>query len=141
MSRLDIYHHVVIRALEKDDWTITDNPLRLTYGGRHLFVDIGAERLIGAERRGTKIAVEVKSFLGQSDIVELQSSALGQYVMYRDLLKKSDPERHLYLAVTKYTFDGIFSEPLGELVIQEQAVSLLVFDRDEEEIFTWVKTP
>lgn len=55
-----------------DGWQITDDPLLLTYGGRSLYVDIGAERIIiGAEREGQKIAVEVKSFLSPSPMRDL----------------------------------------------------------------------
>jgi hypothetical protein len=50
-------------ALEKDGWTITDDPLVLRLSPRTYYVDLAAERLIAAERGGRYIAVEVKSFL------------------------------------------------------------------------------
>jgi hypothetical protein len=58
----NIYHDTVVQALRSDGWTVTDDPLRLSYGGRDLFVDLGAERLtLAAERAGHKIAVEFQS--------------------------------------------------------------------------------
>jgi len=78
MPQKDIYHDVVIHALTKDGWTITDDPLRLAYGGRNVYVDLGAEQPIGAEKAGRKIAVEIKSFLGESDVQELGES-VGKY--------------------------------------------------------------
>jgi hypothetical protein len=43
MLAKDIYHNVVVQALTKDSWTITDDPLRLQWGSRDLYVDLGAE--------------------------------------------------------------------------------------------------
>src|SRR5262249_281931 len=81
----DIYHHVVKNALIKDGWTITHDPYTLTFGQRNVFVDLGAARLVAAERNQEKIAVEIKSFHGASDVRDLEM-ALGQYVFYRSLL-------------------------------------------------------
>jgi hypothetical protein len=44
-----------------------------------VLVDLGAERLIAAQRGDEKIAVEIKSFTGPSAIHEMQM-ALGQYI-------------------------------------------------------------
>jgi len=62
MSRRDYYHNEVVDALDKDGWHITDDPLHLAYGGRNLYIDLGAEPTIGAEKQGRKIAVEIKNF-------------------------------------------------------------------------------
>jgi hypothetical protein len=62
MPAKDIYHNTVRTALEKDGWTITKDPLTLEIGDRSLFVDLGAEKILAAEKQGRKIAVEVKSF-------------------------------------------------------------------------------
>ena len=41
----------------------------MTLGGLvEVYIDLGAEKIIGAEKEGQKIAVEVKSFLAQSTI-------------------------------------------------------------------------
>lgn len=57
MPAKDIYHEIVKQALIKNDWTITDDPLKLTIGGRSLYVDLGAEKLIAAQKGNQKIAV------------------------------------------------------------------------------------
>jgi XisH protein len=49
-----IYHNTVRTALEKDGWTITDDPLTLNIGERSVFVDLGAEKLLTAEKQGQK---------------------------------------------------------------------------------------
>jgi hypothetical protein len=56
MPAKDIFHNAVKNALIKDGWTITHDPLRLTWGGKDMYVDLGAERLLAAEKAGQQIA-------------------------------------------------------------------------------------
>ena len=137
MPRKDFYHDTVVRALIADGWTITADPLFLSYGGRDAYVDLGAERPIGAEKEGRRIAVEIKSFFGPSDVHELQQ-ALGQFELYLDILAEVDPERALYLAIPLHAYQGIFSEPLGQLVLRRHQMQLLVFDDTQERIVQWI---
>lgn len=112
MPAKDIYHETVKKALIKEGWIITHDPLKLQWGKKDLYVDLGAERLIAAEKENCKIAVEVKSFVGRSDIDDLEK-ALGQYVLYRDVLSKREPDRILYVAVHEDIFENLFTEPIG----------------------------
>jgi hypothetical protein len=72
----DIYPYQVRTALEKDGWIITDDPLTLQFGSRSVFVDLGAKKLLAAERDGQRIAVEIKSFVGKS-LVKDWENAIG----------------------------------------------------------------
>ena len=64
MPAKDVFHDVVKTALQKDGWTITDDPLYIRLGGAiDMYLDLGAEKVIAAEKAGRKIAVEIKSFL------------------------------------------------------------------------------
>ena len=85
MPAKDLFHDCVRHALIRDGWTITHDPLRLTWGGKDLYVDLGAERLMAAEKSGQRIAVEIKSFVGDSGVDDLEK-AVGQYVLYRAVL-------------------------------------------------------
>ncbi|MGB5715322.1 MAG: element excision factor XisH family protein, partial [Waterburya sp.] len=85
----------------------------------------------------TRIAVEIKSFVGNSPINELEN-ALGQYILYRNILEETEPERSIYLAIRKSTYQEIFSEPIGTLTIQKSKLYLLVFDDEKEEILQWI---
>jgi hypothetical protein len=105
MSAQDSSHVAVVNALIKDGWTITHDPLTLRVGGRKLFVDIGAERLLAAEKGTRKIAVEVKTFRRVSSVEDLQN-AVGQFVMYRDLLSEMEPDREPFVAVPDATLNG-----------------------------------
>lgn len=88
----DIYHSTVKIALEKDGWTITDDPLTLAIGERSVYVDLGAEKLLTAEKEEQKIAVEIKSFLSRSPVKDLEV-ALGQYVLYRGIMTYREEKR------------------------------------------------
>lgn len=87
MPAKDIYHDTLKRALEKDGRTITKENLHLRWGRRNAYVDIAAKKVFTAEKEGRKIAVEVKSFVGQSEMSELEK-AVGQFVLYRFALNK-----------------------------------------------------
>jgi hypothetical protein len=137
MPARDIHPSAVRRALERDGWTITHDPLHLRAGGRDFYVDLGAERLLAAERAGQRIAVEVKGFAGRSLVADLEQ-ALGQFVLYRGLLRRVDPERSLYLAVDAPTFGYLFAAPIGRLLLDEERLQLLVFDARLEEVVEWI---
>ncbi|TYQ28962.1 fatty-acid synthase [Pseudanabaena sp. UWO311] len=137
MSARDIYHNTVRLALEKDGWTITHDPFPLQIGKKRLSADLGAERLISAEKELQKIVVEVKSFVGQSDVKDLQQ-ALGQYVLYRQILNQMEVERVLYLAVSQPTFNSVFTIELGQILLKNQIVRLIVFDDESEVIVKWI---
>jgi hypothetical protein len=77
----DIFHEQVKTALIKDGWLITHDPLTVKLTKRNIFIDLGAEKVIAAEREGQKIAVEIKSFLGFSPLTDFYG-ALGKYQFY-----------------------------------------------------------
>ncbi|HBQ98337.1 MULTISPECIES: element excision factor XisH family protein [unclassified Roseofilum] len=136
MPAKDIYHDVVCTALVKDGWTITDDPLILKIGKRSTFVDLGAEKLVAAERGSTKIAVEIKSFLSPSPIHDLEQ-AWGQFFLYARVLQRTEPTRLLYLAVSTDTFNTLFQEEAGQLLLAEPDFCILVFDLNSEAIIQW----
>jgi hypothetical protein len=146
MPPRDALHGIVEQALIKNGWRITDDPFVISYGERFLFVDLGAVereepstpgRLVGAEREGERIAIEIKPFQRPSRIADLEQ-AIGQYVLYRLLLAHVDPDRLIYLAITDVVFDEFFSEPIGELVVQELPLQLLVVNPEKVEIRQWI---
>jgi len=133
----DIYHDTVKRALQKDGWTITHDPFPLQIGNKRLSADLGAERLISAKKETQKIVVEVKSFVGQSNVKDLEQ-ALGQYVLYRQVLNEMGVERSLYLAVSRPTFNTVFTIELGQVLLKNQIIKLIVFDDESEAIVQWI---
>ena len=137
MPARDALHYVVREALEKDGWTITHDPYLLQYGTRDLFADLGAENL-AAERAGEQIAVEVKSFLGQSEMREFELG-LGQFVLYRLMMEETDPQRLLLLAFPEDVYRTILGHPDGERLIRELRLAFLTIDPLKAEIVRWQK--
>ena len=138
MPAKDLYHDTVKNALIKDGWRITDDPLILSIGKKNLFVDLGAEKLIAAEKSNQKIAVEIKSFIGASQVDDLEK-ALGQYILYGEILREKEEQRVLYLAIKQLAYEEIFEEPIGRLLLKRGLVNLLVFDEKEEAILQWIR--
>ena len=136
MAAKDLYHNEVRAALVQDGWTITDDPFRLRWGKKDYYVDLGAELVIAAERSGRRIAVEIKSFVGPS-VVDDMEKALGQYLIYRSILRRRQPERELYLAVPKY-IAKLFDEPLGQLLREDYELRVVIFEPKRKEITRWL---
>lgn len=132
----DIIHEAVTNARVKDGWTITNDPLFLEYGAEDMYVDLGAERLLAAQRGTETIAVEIKSFLGPSALSDLHN-ALGQYQVYLAVLEKTDPRRKLFIALSKSAYDELSGMDTFDLVVQRFQVALLVVRIPEEEVELW----
>ena len=137
MPAKDIYHDTVKRALQKDGWIITHDPFPLQIGRKRLSADLGAERLINAEKGTQKIVVEVKSFVGRSDVKDLEQ-ALGQYILYRQVLNEMRIDRSLYLAIFQPIFNSVFTIELGQVLLKNQIIKLIVFDDKSEAIVQWI---
>ncbi|MCC5625553.1 XisH family protein [Nostoc sp. CHAB 5715] len=137
MSARDKFHNVVKSALQKDGWRITHDPLLIRIENiTDMYIDLGAERIIGAEREGQIIAVEVKSFIGTSTISEFHT-AVGQFINYRYALEEIDSERVLYLAAPLNTYNDFLNKPFIKTIIQRSQINLIVYDVETEEITRW----
>jgi hypothetical protein len=139
----DIYHNHVREALEKDGWTITHDPLYIPIGSRRGFIDLGAEKLvIAAEKKNAdridRIAVEVKSFVGKSDLNDFEN-ALGKFWLYLIALEENDPERILFLAIPNGFYKRFFSDVFFMKMIKKINLKMFVFDEEKREIIEWIK--
>ncbi len=137
MPAKDIYHDTVKRALEKDGWKITAENLQLPWGGTQTYIDIIADEVFVAEKEGRKIAVEVKSFIGKSNLSELEK-AVGQFIIYRFAMRKEDPERELFLAVGEKIYNKLFVNADVIELIETENLKILVFNESKEVIVRWI---
>ena len=139
MPAKDLYHDACVHALQKDGWIITHDPLTVAVEETNLLVDVGAERVVTAERDGKRIAVEIKSFVSLSAVQDLKEAA-GQFLVYDLALRQSeaDADRILYLAVRTAVYNTVFQAGVGKLLMQNKAVRLIVFDANREEIREWI---
>ena len=137
MAARDVFHQAVKQALIVDGWTITNDPLVVQFGGVDLYIDLGAEKLIAAEKAGHTIAVEVKSFLGASVVSEFHS-ALGQFLNYRFALKQKEPSRVLFLAVPLDIYQTFFTLAFTRGVVEQYDVKLVIYHPERQEVFQWI---
>jgi hypothetical protein len=136
MPQRDKLHEPVKRALQRAGWTVTHDPYSVSFEGDQLYIDLAAEQLLAAEQGETRIAVEVKGFLGPSVIADVQQ-AIGQYLLYRSILARTDPERVLILAVSTETERDVFVRPTVQVFLTDHAVRCLIVDATNEEIVRW----
>ncbi len=135
----DKYHDLVRLALENDGWAITDDPYQVPMGGRKAYIDLGAERLlIGAERGEERIAVEIKTFGGASDLQDFDQ-ANGQFLRYRLALRKHEPDRKLFLAIPAVFYERFFQELFFIELLEETGISILIYDQYKPIIKKWIR--
>jgi hypothetical protein len=138
MPARDHYHPIVCDAIAKDGWTITHDPYRLKLTRKkNLYIDLGAERLIAAQKGVTKIAIEIKSFRSASEMKDLEQ-AVGQFVLYENLLARYEPDRILYLAIPEDIKESVFVEEAGQVLIENKIIRLLTFSLQTKEILQWI---
>ncbi|MDF0552503.1 XisH family protein [Kamptonema sp. UHCC 0994] len=137
MPAKDVYHDAVKNALIKDGWTITADPYKIKYKDAELFADLAVEKPIVAEQNGRKIVVEIKSFLSPSPMRDFEL-ALGQYILYRNLINLTEPEYQIYLAIKESIYENFFKRESIQDITNINQLLLIVVDMEQEEILQWI---
>lgn len=101
-----------------------------------MYVDLGAKRTIVAQREDEKVAVEVKSFISDSEMQDLRD-AIGQFTIYRSVLRRTYPDVVLYMAVRDVIYHSLFEEPIGQILIEDEQLKMIVFNLEQEVIVEW----
>jgi Holliday junction resolvase-like predicted endonuclease len=130
----DRYHDVVVRALQKDGWTIIAEQIALSMPARRLWIDIRAQK----EAQNALILVEVKGFKTLASAVAYLADAIGQCVLYQAILEYVGITDPLYMAVPAAAFAGILGEEIGRQAIRKAQIRVIVFDAEQEEIVRWI---
>jgi hypothetical protein len=137
MPAKDIYHDAVKNALIRDGWSITADPYVIQYEDATLYADLAAERPIAAQRQNQNIVVEIKSFIGRSLMHDFHG-ALGQYIVYRNLIQLTEPDYVLYLAIDDTVYEEFFKRKSIQAVASQNQLLLIVIDMKKEEIQQWI---
>ncbi|MEO0041228.1 MAG: hypothetical protein RL329_676 [Bacteroidota bacterium] len=134
----DMFHKAAKEALEKAGWTITHDPYYLTLQKdvAQYEIDLGAERLLAAEKGTEKIVVEVKSLMKTSLLHEFHS-VLGQYLVYQYGLQKMEKDRKLYLAIPSFGQKKLNNIPPLLDMIKDFNVKIICFDSETKTIVSW----
>ena len=98
--------------------------------------DLGAEKIIVAEKGLTRIAVEVKSFLNPSMIHDFLR-ANGQYTGYRTVIKRKQLNRVIYLAVPMFAYEKLIVYEFVRDIVEESRIKFILFDHIEKIIKEW----
>jgi XisH protein len=123
--------------LEKEKWVITDDPLKVGAGGAKFEIDLGAERIVGANRGEERIAVEIKTFAGDSLITDYHA-ALGQFLNYRLALELNNIDRSLYLAIPTLIYEAFFQKEFLKISVERYQIKLIVYEPVNEVIERWI---
>jgi len=133
----DLYHYIVKTALEKEGWNITNDPYYLSVMDSPDYeIDLAAEKVVGAEKEGRKIAVEIKSFTAASIPHEF-NKALGQYLGYHLFLSVQEPDRKLYLAVPEDVYLKFFTKQSTIFTIKHYHLNIIVYCVTTQTILSW----
>lgn len=137
MPARDRYHDAVKNSLIKDGWSILADPYKIKYKDAELFADLAVEKPIAAEQNGHKIVVEIKSFLSPSPMRDFEI-ALGQYILYRNLINLTEPEYQIYLAIKDSVYENFFKRDSIQDIAKINQLLLIVVDMEKEEILQWI---
>jgi hypothetical protein len=134
----DKFHQDVKLALESDGWKVTDDPLYMKVGKIQIHIDLGAEKIIGAEKNGERIAVEIKTF-GIASFITALYEAIGKYIIYRIALEKMESDRVLYLAMPTKLYTKFCKEPLVKAAFEQYDFKIILYSTDLKTEIEWLK--
>jgi XisH protein len=133
----DINHQIVKTLLIQEGWVITHDPYILEDLNPDWEIDLGAEKMIAAEKELEKIAVEIKGFREASFAYEFHG-AVGQYFNYRIGLETVEPERVLILAVPIEVYETHFLRQGVRLSVEKNQIKLLIYNSLTKTIEKWM---
>lgn len=134
----DKFHQQVRIGLEQEGWHITHDPLYLKVGNIPVHIDLGAEQLLGAEKNGQRIAIEIKTF-GEDSFITAFYGAIGKYIVYRKALSLSQEARKLYLALPEKIYKLYQNEPIVSGVFKDEKIFLILYDSESKTIKQWIE--
>lgn len=135
MPALDSCHQQIVNALRKAGWKIRDEPYYLLFEDFSVFPDIRASQTNGSIEE--IVIVEVKCFLDEKSYLDELYRAIGQYLIYRNVLRLGGISAKLYLAIPHTVYDRIFLTKATAATISDVKIRLLLVDIDREEIVQW----
>ncbi|MGB3264137.1 MAG: element excision factor XisH family protein [Microcoleus sp.] len=81
--------------------------------------------------------LKLRALLGDRALYDFHG-ALGQYIVYRNLIQLTEPEYKLYLAIDDVVYTNFFQRKSIQLITNENKLSLMVVEMEKEEILQWI---
>ena len=64
--------------------------------------------------------------------------ALGQYILYRNLISLTEPEYQIYLAIKDSIYENFFQRESIQDIVKINQLLLLVVEMEKEKILQWI---
>ncbi len=81
--------------------------------------------------------LKLRALLGDRALYDFHG-ALGQYMVYRNLIQLTEPEYKLYLAIDDLVYKNFFQRKSIQLITKENKLLLMVVEMEKEEILEWI---
>lgn len=81
----------------------------------------------------------MKGFENLTSPVTYLAATLGQYLLYRAVLEITGDATPLYLALPAIAYNELLLDDLGQLLIKQHQMKLIVFDPFREEVVQWIQ--
>lgn len=130
MPAEDICHPQVLTALKKDGWSITGQQVYILKGDHAIYIDTEAAK------EPQQVFIEVKCFPENNTSTEFYI-AIGQYLVYRQILSTQKPHHLLYLAIPEDIYDSLTD--IHRDTLRDNHVKLMVVNMDMEIVAQWIR--
>lgn len=137
MPALDSCHQQMVNALIKAGWNVNTAPVYLRAEKLVAIPDIQATLNNGSVQQ--IIVVEVKCFLDERLDQDELYRAIGQYLVYRQVLRTRQLDIPLYLAIAIQVYQRLFVKQVVNAIIHESRLKLIVVDLEREEVIQWLE--
>jgi len=135
MPKLDQCHEQVVRALQKDGWTVGAKPVTVRTDTRKIFIDAGASRKVNGSIQQIML-IEIKCFPDRDSTTEELYIAIGQYIVYRAVLQDRQIDIPLYLAVPEDVYKDVFDSTI-QRGMSDNKIKAIIVDLSTETISEW----
>lgn len=86
-----------------------------------------------------KIAVEVKNYPPDGAMMGEFYGNVGQHLWYKDYFEENEPEREVYTAVPKATYDGFFVNPGTQRFLKKHEMKMFTYDPISKTLDKWIE--
>ena len=137
MPVIDACEPPVLRALQKDHWSIVTKPFAIRTNTHTVFADCLLERKNNGSSEHA-IILELKCFSNpQTDLTEFYT-AVGQYQFYRAAVAANNSTTPVYLAIPHPAYIRLMKDNAISIAMSQNSIKLVAVDLVTEEVVLWL---